>query len=118
MSIALMYHDIVDEFHCAMSGFQSADADLYKVSPSSFREHLALMPLSTQNIFLTFDDAGASALHPCADLLEGFGLRGIFFVPTSYIGKPGFCSSATLLELHRRGHALGSHSRTHPIRRA
>jgi hypothetical protein len=41
-------------------------------------------------VFLTFDDGGASALHPTADLLERRGWSGHFFVTTRRIGTPGF----------------------------
>lgn len=113
--LALMYHDVVDDDAAASSGFQGADADLYKVSPATLRRHLSLISPSVAGPTLTFDDAGASAIYPCADVLESFGLRGVFFVPTFFIGSAGFCSRGEIAELHRRGHAIGSHSSTHPV---
>jgi peptidoglycan/xylan/chitin deacetylase (PgdA/CDA1 family) len=67
---------------------------------------------------LTFDDGGKSALEPTADLLEKHGWRGFFFITTDYVGTPTFLSAGQVLELRRRGHAIGSHSCSHPERMA
>jgi peptidoglycan/xylan/chitin deacetylase (PgdA/CDA1 family) len=69
-------------------------------------------------VLLTFDDGGASFHHPIADLLERRGWRGHFFITTDRIGTPGFLTEAQLRELYRRGHIIGSHSRSHPARMA
>jgi peptidoglycan/xylan/chitin deacetylase (PgdA/CDA1 family) len=115
MMLALMYHDVVEADAGSSSGFQGADAEIYKVSPATLLRHLALVPPSNIKPTFTFDDAGASAISPCADLLESMGLRGVFFVPTSFIGKTGFCSRTDIADLYRRGHTVGSHSSTHPV---
>jgi peptidoglycan/xylan/chitin deacetylase (PgdA/CDA1 family) len=49
-------------------------------------------------------------------MLEEFGWRGHFFVTTDWIGQPGFLSAAQIQELDRRGHVVGSHSASHPVR--
>ncbi|HYP52495.1 MAG TPA: polysaccharide deacetylase family protein, partial [Pyrinomonadaceae bacterium] len=67
---------------------------------------------------LTFDDGGVSALTVVADMLEEYGWRGHFFVTTGRVGTPGFLTRAQVRELRRRGHAVGSHSHTHPQRMA
>jgi peptidoglycan/xylan/chitin deacetylase (PgdA/CDA1 family) len=126
---ALEYHDIVsgspDE-----SGFPGPSAASYKVDRARFAAHLAQLArarpavLSTDGevvpardaILLTFDDGGVDALHVAAPLLESHGMRGIFFMTTGMIGKPGFLDQGQLRELAQRGHAIGSHSATHPPR--
>lgn len=126
---ALEYHDIVsgspDE-----SGFPGPSAASYKVDRARFAAHLAQLArarpavLSTDGevvpardaILLTFDDGGVDALHVAAPLLESHGMRGIFFMTTGMIGKPGFLDRQQLRELAERGHAIGSHSVTHPPR--
>jgi peptidoglycan/xylan/chitin deacetylase (PgdA/CDA1 family) len=62
----------------------------------------------------TFDDGGVSALTEIADRLQTLGWRGHFFITTDRIGQPGFLSADQIRELHRRGHVIGSHSRSHP----
>ncbi len=113
--IALMYHDIVAASAQTTSGFQSADANFYKIAPETFARHLALLRASGADALLTFDDAGVSAVHPCADMCDEVGVRAVFFVPTALIGSKGFCTRSDIADLHHRGHVIGSHSATHPV---
>src|SRR5439155_279734 len=69
-------------------------------------------------VLLTFDDGGASAYGCVADLLEGAGWRGHFFITTDYLGTPGFVGGAQIRELAGRGHVIGTHSCSHPTRMA
>jgi peptidoglycan/xylan/chitin deacetylase (PgdA/CDA1 family) len=110
-----MYHDIVAPGLADSSGFPGRDAARYKVSPSVFADHLRAICAKGAAPVLTFDDGGASAME-AADILERFGLRGRFFVTANYVGTPGFVDAAGLRELHRRGHVVGSHSCSHPLR--
>jgi peptidoglycan/xylan/chitin deacetylase (PgdA/CDA1 family) len=130
--LALLYHDVVHDGRFDLSGFQSPDADIYKLSRAEFERHLtaisdnASAPLGTAidllsrqasrpPMLLTFDDGGASALH-IADRLEAHGWTGHFLVTTDYVGTPGFLTAPNLRELVRRGHVVGSHSMSHPAR--
>lgn len=126
---ALEYHDIVTG-NADASGFPGPSAATYKMEGARFSAHLALLAsaspatLATDGstapaqdaTLLTFDDGGAGALQVAAPLLESHGMRGIFFVTTSMIGRPGFLNEGQLRELAQRGHAIGSHSVTHPAR--
>jgi peptidoglycan/xylan/chitin deacetylase (PgdA/CDA1 family) len=115
--IALMYHDIVGAGGEESSGFPGRDAALYKVAPGVFREHLdgILREGYTQSLALTFDDGGLSAMV-AAESLERRGLLGFFFITTNYIGAPGFLTAGQIRELAARGHTIGSHSCSHPLR--
>ena len=73
----------------------------------------ALPALSSPMI--TFDDGGISAMV-AADMLERRRLLGYFFVTVNYLGAPGFLTVRHLRELRQRGHAIGSHSCSHPLR--
>jgi peptidoglycan/xylan/chitin deacetylase (PgdA/CDA1 family) len=66
-------------------------------------------------MLLTFDDGGRCAGR-IADALERHGWRGHFFVTSSRIDGPGFLQSGTIRDLRGRGHVIGSHSHTHPVR--
>lgn len=66
-------------------------------------------------MYLTFDDGGAGACR-AAGLLERRGWRGHFFLATNWIGKPGFLTADQVRGLRRKGHAVGSHSCSHPLR--
>lgn len=134
MAIALLYHDVVDRQREDASGFPGAGAARYKLTPGEFEEHLAAIapvlrerpanvadvlagPCETATrVLLTFDDGGASASSPIADLLERHGWRGHFFITADYIGTAGFVTADEIRTLHRRGHVVGSHSCSHPKR--
>jgi len=121
--IALMYHDVVVEGRENDSGFPGPDARSYKVTLRQFRNHLdaILAALSRPArpalpaLILTFDDGGASA-RVAADELEARGLRGHFFITGSRIGSPAFVDLTAIRDLDRRGHVVGSHSWSHPLR--
>jgi len=129
---SLLYHDVVTGSDFQSSGFSGADADIYKLTSEQFRRHLDLLQKSLPTapvtirevlergtesaVLLTFDDGGASTWDQIAPLLEERGWRGHFFIPTDWIGKPGFMSAAQIRQIHTRGHVIGSHSCSHPPR--
>jgi hypothetical protein len=137
-AIALMYHDIVPSARRDSSGFAGPDAARYKLTPGQFDAHLQAIrarigrgraarsaPATINDIdgfepsslplLLTFDDGGDSASRT-ADALERHGWRGHFFITTSRIDAPAFVERRTICDLRRRGHVIGSHSHTHPMR--
>ncbi len=131
---SLLFHDVVPDGHWQSSGFAGADADAYKMDGEEFRGHLnaiagglrrtvttagEVLPgtVTDHPLLFTFDDGGVSALYT-ADLLEEFGWKGHFFITAGRIGTAGFLDSAQIQELHQRGHVIGSHSFTHPLRMA
>ena len=116
-TLAIMYHDVVEEGNFGASGFPGEGADIYKLERGEFARHLeAIRATGVKDVLLTFDDGGASALSPTAGMLEQLGWRGYFFVTTDWIGKPGFLTAEQIHELDARGHAIGSHSCSHPTR--
>lgn len=129
-SFALLYHDVLDGGAADSSGLPGPGAAVYKLDEPVFRAHLdaiaarvqrppALIgagPSSGDVWSLTFDDGGRTALHPTADLLEERGWRGHFFVTAGRVGEATFLDEDGVRELARRGHAIGSHSWSHPSR--
>src|ERR1035438_1012883 len=124
----LLYHDITPIGQFEISGFQSPDANIYKLTLDEFDRHLsavesrATLPMTLVNdagddsLMITFDDGGKSAVLYTAEMLEQHGWRGHFFVTTDYIGSTAFMTIADLRELRSRGHLVGSHSCSHPTR--
>jgi peptidoglycan/xylan/chitin deacetylase (PgdA/CDA1 family) len=116
-----MYHAVVDDGAEDSSGFVGRDAAFYKVTPRQLEAHLDAIVdsgpgTSPGNGFVaTFDDGGVTAMT-AADALERRGLRGQFLVTVNYIGTHGFVSKSDLRELESRGHSIGSHSCSHPLR--
>ena len=136
--ISLIYHDAIEGGANESSGFNWPDAALYKLEVGVFDEHLRAIarvcerpavisdilsaglspPSNPRKWMITFDDGGVSAYTHIAERLEELGWRGHFFIATDYIGAKGFMDRAQIRELRRRGHAIGSHSCSHPLRMA
>jgi peptidoglycan/xylan/chitin deacetylase (PgdA/CDA1 family) len=130
--VALEYHDVVRPGEFAHSGFVGRAADSYKLTVASFEAHLSaleVIPTAQRTlvsgidddsfesrVLLTFDDAGETSLTTIAPMLESHGWRGYFFVPTNYLGSRGFVTPDGVRELVARGHVVGSHSASHPLR--
>lgn len=123
---ALLYHDVAPAHEWPATGFQGGDADIYKLTPAEFDDHLSDLEASglppglapddrADSWLLTFDDGGTSALATIAPALERRGWRGHFFMTTGWIGAPGFLDAQGLRTLAGRGHVVGSHSVTHPL---
>lgn len=127
----LLFHDVVPDGRFDLSGFQSPDANLYKIEPRIFEQHLAIiggrMPEPpglvdrpsgrSKRVLLTFDDGGASSIL-AGDMLADRGWAGHFLVTTNFVGTRGFVSGAEIRELVSKGHSIGSHSCSHPPRMA
>jgi peptidoglycan/xylan/chitin deacetylase (PgdA/CDA1 family) len=126
-----MYHDVVTVDPSA-SGLAGAGPDHYKLTWATFVEHLdrigeavgappsvvgdlSAARRASATWSLTFDDGGASALEVGEELLRR-RWRGYFFVTTGRIGSAGFVDADAIRALDRMGHAIGSHSVTHPER--
>jgi peptidoglycan/xylan/chitin deacetylase (PgdA/CDA1 family) len=133
-----MYHDVTPPGRGPSSGFPGGDAERYKLTLDRFESHLDAIyahapdaPTTTASmleaertasrkrpLLLTFDDGGASAAEWIAEALERRGWKGHFFVTTGYVGRPGFLDAPAIRGLHARGHIVGSHSHSHPLRMA
>jgi peptidoglycan/xylan/chitin deacetylase (PgdA/CDA1 family) len=120
------YHDVT--YAPTESGFQRGGALPFKLDPDRFKEHLdrigaglAAPALVTdidlirqgRHLLLTFDDGGKSALHVSDELCRR-GWRGHFFITTGLIGQRTFLDAGEIRHLRGCGHAVGTHSHTHP----
>jgi len=130
---ALLYHDVVPQNRYEISGFQGADADIYKLEEEEFRSHMRHISAqaglraeavtavdlagAATHLLLTFDDGGASAVF-IAGVLAEYGWPAHFFITTGRIGTAGFVDPAQIRALRAAGHVIGSHSSTHPLRMA
>lgn len=128
---SLLYHDLVEGKRFDESGFNSPDADAYKLDRMDFEWHMESVSrvpgveITTVHraievgggerrpLLLTFDDGGASAMKT-AEILEKHQWRGHFFIVTNQLGQRGFLTREQVRELHDRGHVVGSHSHSHP----
>lgn len=111
--LTLMYHDVYNETP-EESGFIYPGANHYKIKCSLFKNHISLIRKHDGDVILTFDDGGTSFYTIIAPVLDSYGMKGHFFIPTNYIDKIGFLTSEQIKDLCSRGHIIGSHSFSHP----
>src|ERR1017187_4616910 len=116
--LALMYHDVEPgNSLISGSGITLNRIDEYKISSGFFEKqikYLSTLPNNAESqVTLTFDDGYKSAIEIVAPILEKHQYKGIFFIPTSFIGKPGYLSENDIFLLHAQGHKIGTHSHSH-----
>lgn len=130
--LSFLFHDVYAR-DPGESGFPGTAADRYKLSAAEFERQItglagvrddapllmnrSMPPADDDGRFaITVDDGGVSFHTHVADCLEQLGWRGHCFVTTGCVGRNGFLDGSQIRELHRRGHVIGSHSVSHPIR--
>lgn len=69
--------------------------------------------LPPKPVIISFDDNTASQYREGLAVLNRFGFKGLFFVMTVSIGKPGYMSGAQIRHLVQEGHAIGLHTWNH-----
>lgn len=123
MILVLTYHQV------AAGGAAAGAADFYTVTRDDFARQLDVLievglkpqdpaDLQTQagerlRCFLSFDDGTVDHFELVHPLLEQLGLKAVYFVPTSKLGRPGHMQVTHLRELVAAGHLIGLHSHEH-----
>ncbi len=119
MLTCLVFHVVEDDPRSDFRSIRPSDLERHlrmisrKAASVVNPESLGSPPPAGQNFLLTFDDATDDHARTVAPMLESFGLRGVFFVPTAAIGRPGRLSNDQVASLASKGHIVGSHSHRH-----
>ncbi len=118
MQLYLMYHDVYEKSY-KESGFLRESTNQYKINAIEFERHVkAVTDYCKANkeieVQFTFDDGGQSFDTIIAPILERYGVKGLFFISTKYVGTETFLTFDQLSDLKERGHTIGSHSHSHP----
>ena len=128
--ITLLYHDVIENSRYLSSGFSNPKAWRYKLEASDFVRHMNAVaavlenppitvydlqkPHNTAPVMIGFDDGGLSGITIIASEFNRRRWPAHFFIPTDFIGQPGFLNESQLRELDEAGHVIGSHSCSHP----
>lgn len=90
------------------------DSGYSTVSPAQLVAHLmANIPLPQNSILITFYDTHTEHYNIAAPILDSFGFKGIFFIMTVVVGKPGYMTTAQIKKLSDKEHVIGGHSYDH-----
>jgi len=131
-ALTIGFHDVVEDLRFAKP-IAPGHTVLYTVNREQLRRHLLAILDSAgpqavgrvdrpaedgtaPRVALTFDDGAVSSYRCIAPELDRFDWPGHFLVTTGWIGQPGFLDAGMIRDLDRRGHAIGTHSATHPDR--
>ncbi|HOF42060.1 MAG TPA: polysaccharide deacetylase family protein [Candidatus Paceibacterota bacterium] len=122
MILILTYHKVLPGLDHE-SGFYSIQAEqlerqlellaqsgLHALSPEELVEN---GPAASRAYFLSFDDGTTDHYKIVLPMLARYGCRGVFFVPTAWLDRPGFLSSKQVIELSQAGQTIGLHSHEH-----
>jgi peptidoglycan/xylan/chitin deacetylase (PgdA/CDA1 family) len=71
-----------------------------------------------QSVVVTFDDAWSDMHENALEALVERSIPATLYVPTAFLGQPGYLTRVQLLDLMQAGIEIGAHSRTHPDLRA
>ena len=115
------YHSISSNFHIGLNS----------VHPNRFRKHIEFIAklnnstIENNHIKIAFDDGYESVYTNAFPIMEEYGLKGIVFPITGYIGKTNdwdvtfgvnktmHLTKSQLLTLSEHGWEIGSHSHLH-----
>jgi peptidoglycan/xylan/chitin deacetylase (PgdA/CDA1 family) len=119
---AIAYHQIraikgspcqigINEFYQQLDYFKNNN---YKSLVSSDLKSIQHNAKNCQkNIILTFDDGEIDHYEIAYKALKERNLKGIFFIPTSLIGKENRVTEEVIKEMSSHGMEIGSHSNHH-----
>ena len=121
-----------------------AEFGLTTVNPQIFHDHIDYLhqngyttltfhdlmqpnlTMPAKPIIITFDDAYQCIYEYALPLMDKYGFKSVIFVVSGFIGRDNsweafgiqrgyqHLSHTELIELHRQGHEIGSHTVTHP----
>lgn len=79
-------------------------------------DHLAdSVSTEDRSVCITFDDGLAGNYTHAFPVLQKYSLKATFFVVVDKISKSRFMNWSQLIELHRYGHSIQSHTLSHPM---
>ena len=84
----------------------------FKPQSQLFCPVLTRLPTTEHAVWLTIDDGPSEQTLPMLDLLDRHQAKATFFV----VGARAAARPDLVQEILRRGHTLGNHSETHPVR--
>ena len=111
-----------------------ADMKTYSVTPAAFTAQMKALhdngfhsilpdqlynyivhnePLPPKPVLITFDDTREEHYRIGAEILKKYGFKGVFFIMTVSINKPGYMTKIQIKTLSDNGHAIGNHTWDH-----
>jgi peptidoglycan/xylan/chitin deacetylase (PgdA/CDA1 family) len=91
-----------------------ADSGYHAILPDQLYDYLATgKELPSKPVMLTFDDTRLDQYTAALPEMNKHGFKGVFFIMTVSLGRPGYMSKDQVRELSDKGHTIGSHTWDH-----
>ena len=91
-----------------------ADSGYHTILPDQLYDYLVYgKTLPSKPVMLTFDDTRLDQFTTALPELNKNGFKGVFFIMTVSLGKPGYMSKEQVKQLSDEGHLIGSHTYDH-----
>lgn len=91
-----------------------ADSGYHTILPDQLMDYLQKgSPLPSKPVMLTFDDTRLDQYTVGLTEMNKYGFKGVFFIMTVSLGRPGYMSADQVKQLSDAGHTIGSHTWDH-----
>jgi peptidoglycan/xylan/chitin deacetylase (PgdA/CDA1 family) len=91
-----------------------ADSGYHTILPDQLYNYLLKgISLPTKPIMLTFDDTRSEQYTIGYEEMKKYGFKGVFFIMTVALNKPGYMTKEQLKQLADEGNNIGSHTWDH-----
>jgi peptidoglycan/xylan/chitin deacetylase (PgdA/CDA1 family) len=91
-----------------------ADSGYNTILPSDLYEYLTTgKALPEKPVMLTFDDSRQDQVTSALPEMKKHGFKGVFFIMTVALNKPGYMTRDQVKYLSDEGHVIGSHTYDH-----
>jgi peptidoglycan/xylan/chitin deacetylase (PgdA/CDA1 family) len=91
-----------------------ADSGYKTILPDQLYAYLtAGAPIPAKSVMLTFDDSEEEHYTIAAAEMKKYGFKGVFFLMTVTLDRPGYLNKQEVKALSEEGHVIGSHTWDH-----
>lgn len=91
-----------------------SDAGYHSILPDQLNDYLVYdVPLPSNPVMITFDDTREEQFSIGAAEMKKYGFKGVFFIMTVSINRPGYMSKEQIKSLSDNGHVVGAHTWDH-----
>jgi peptidoglycan/xylan/chitin deacetylase (PgdA/CDA1 family) len=91
-----------------------SDNGYHAILPEQLYEYLTNgKPLPAKPVMITFDDTREEQFRLGAVEMNKYGFKGVFFIMTVAINKPGYMSESQIKKLSNTGHVIAAHTWDH-----
>jgi peptidoglycan/xylan/chitin deacetylase (PgdA/CDA1 family) len=91
-----------------------ADSGFHSILPDQLYDYLAHgKSLPEKPVMITFDDTRLEHFTEAMTELNKYGFKGVFFIMTVSLNRPGYMSKEQVKQLADKGHVIGLHTWNH-----